>query len=230
MESVFYENTTYWVLFVCLASLAVFVSLMRAARASTGKLVTGGALFSVAIVVVHWLVGGQHIFPTGTTGSIFYLVILSGAMSAVILYYVTVREEFFSLPQDYLQIAQGFRVFIGAGFLMEGVLDVIPGWFSILDGYLHIASGFLALVAAAAFLKDSEFKRQWLWLANIVGLVDILVIVTSICFLVWPELGPHHNMMYIVFITGPLLLWIHFVSMMKLLSSNDVIKTVHASA
>lgn len=48
------------------------------------------------------------------------------------------------------------------------------------------------------------------------GVTDIIVIVTSICFLVWSDLGPFHNMHYIVFIGGPVLLWLHFVSITKL--------------
>ncbi|MFK7844102.1 MAG: hypothetical protein AB8G77_02300 [Rhodothermales bacterium] len=222
MASPFYDITTYWVLFVCFVALVVFLSLLRTGKASKRKMMIGGVLFSGLIVCVHWIFGGQHLFPPDMTGGAFYLVILAGAAAVVALYYATVREEFFNLSQEHLQLAQGVRVFVGGGFLMEGVLDVIPGWFSILDGYFHIASGFLALVAAIAQLKNSALKHQMLWLANIVGLLDIMVIITSICFLVWPALGPYHNMMYVVFVAGPLLLWIHFVSIAKLLTSEKV--------
>ena len=67
-----------------------------------------------------------------------------------------------------IQWVQGIRVFVA--FLMEGVVNVIPGWFSIMDGFLHVTSGFLALIAAIAVLKEMKFKNQMLWLANIVGL------------------------------------------------------------
>ncbi len=222
MSSPFYEATTYWVLFVCLVSLVAFLSLLKVGKASKRKMIVGGILFSVSILLIHWVFGGQHLFHPDLGGGAFYLVILGGAAAVVTLYYLTVRKEFFTLSHAHLQIAQGVRVFVGGGFLMEGVLGVIPGWFSILDGYFHIASGFLALVAASAFLKNNAFKNQMLWLANIVGVMDIMVIVTSICFLVWPSLGPYHNMMYVVFIAGPLFLWIHFVSITRLLASNEV--------
>lgn len=228
MESPFYDITTYWVLFVCIVSLVVFLSLMSIGSASKAKLILGGILFSGLIVFAHWVFDGQRLFPPDMTGGAFYLIILAGAAAVVVLYYATVRKEFFNLSQEHLQMAQGVRVFVGGGFLMEGVLDVIPGWFSILDGYFHIASGFLALVAAIAFLKNHAFRYQMLWLANIVGLLDIMVIITSICFLVWPALGPHHNMMYVVFVAGPLLLWIHFVSIQKLLASNKVTYAPHS--
>ena len=102
---------------------------------------------------------------------------------------------------------------------MEGVVQVIPGWFSILDGYFHIASGFLALLAAIVLLKNWKQSKSLLWLANIVGLTDIVVIVTGICFFVWNDLGPHHNMNYVVFGVGPILLWLHLNSIKKLLKS-----------
>ena len=227
MESPFYQATTYWVLFLCLVSLVVFLSLMKAGNASMRKMSIGGVLFAGSIFFFYWVFDGQNLFSPGISGGAFYLIILGGAAAVVALYYTTVRDEFFTLSQEYLQIAQGVRVFVGGGFLMEGVLNVIPGWFSILDGYFHIASGFLALIAAIAFLKNSVSKNQLLWLANIVGLVDILVIVTSICFLVWPALGPHHNMMYVVFVAGPLFLWIHFVSITKLMTETEVTNSAY---
>ena len=230
MESPFYEATTYWVLFVCVVALTIFVSLMKVGKASTRKMTIGGLLFAGSIGLFHWAFGGQNLFSPDMSGGAFYLVILGGAAAVVALYYATLREEFFNLSQEHLQIAQGVRVFVGGGFLMEGVLGVIPGWFSIMDGYFHIASGFLALVAAIAYLKNNAFKNQLLWLANIVGLMDIMVIVTSICFLVWPAMGPHHNMMYVVFAAGPLLLWIHFVSVSKLLFANKVTTAAYAPA
>ena len=224
MESPFYQATTYWVLLICLLSLVIFLSLMRAGKASMRKIMSGGVLFGGSILLFHWVFGGQNLFSPDIPGGSFYLIILGGALAVVAIYYTAVREEFFNLSQEHLQMAQGIRVFVGGGFLMEGVLDVIPGWFSILDGYFHIASGSLALVAAIMFLKNSTIKNQLLWLANIVGLIDILVIVTSICFLVWPALGPHHNMMYVVFVAGPLFLWIHYVSIAKLLATKDITK------
>jgi len=105
-------------------------------------------------------------------------------------------------------------------FFMEGVLNVIPGWFSIMDGFLHVSSGFLALIAAIAVLKNNSNQKALLWLANLVGLADIVIIVSSINLVVWKDLGPFHNMQTVVFYTGVLLLWFHFISISKLLKSN----------
>lgn len=217
MNSIDYEATTYWVLFVDVAVAIATLWLFKIGKASNTTLVIVGILFLGLIAFMHWGLGGQNFLPANLSGSIFYALILGGASAVVLLFYFTSRQIFDNLSQEHIQLAQGFRVFVGGGFLMEGVLEVIPGWFSIMDGYLHIASGFLALVAAIAFLKKQAFKDKLLWLANIVGLLDIIIIVTSICFVVWADLGPHHNMNYVVFGAGPVLLWLHFISIRKLI-------------
>ncbi|MDW3193763.1 MAG: hypothetical protein R8G66_15435 [Cytophagales bacterium] len=219
MDSIYYPNTTYWVIAVAVITAIATIFLYRQARSSLRAQWTVGISFTVMILIVHWIFGGQHMIPPTISGGAFYLIILIGASVGVGLFYVTSNKIFEALSQEHLQIVQGLRVFVGAGFLMEGVVGVIPAWFSILDGYFHITSGFLALVAAIAFIKKHRSARTLLWSANIIGLLDIFTIITSICFLVWEDLGPFHNMNYVVFIAGPVLLWLHFVSIRKLLRS-----------
>ncbi|RNC86419.1 MAG: hypothetical protein ED556_09010 [Winogradskyella sp.] len=218
MESIFYQNTTYWVIFVDIVAALGTLWLFKTGRAKQSTLLTVGIVFIVSIAVMHWLFGGQNLLPADLPGWIFYIIILGGALTIVALLDITSKPIMDNLSQEHLQIVQGLRVFVGGGFLMEGVVNVIPGWFSILDGYFHIASGFLALLAAIAFLKNWKDNKTLLWIANIVGLTDIIVIVTGICFLVWSDLGPFHNMNYVVFGAGPILLWLHFNSIKKLLS------------
>jgi len=103
---------------------------------------------------------------------------------------------------------------------MEGVLEVIPGWFSIMDGFMHVSSGFLALISAVAILKNTKYQSALLWSANIVGLSDIFIIVTSLNLKVYNEIGPFHNMQYVVFYTGVLLLWLHLISVISLLKAK----------
>ncbi len=218
MESIFYQNTTYWVIFVDIVAALGTLWLFKTGNAKKITLLTVGLVFSLSILVMHWVFGGQNLLPEDLPGWIFYLIILSGALVIIALLEATSKTVMSNLSQEHLQIVQGLRVFVGGGFLMEGVVNVIPGWFSILDGYFHIASGFLALVAAIAFVKKWKERKPLLWLANIVGLADIIVIVTGICFLVWSDLGPFHNMNYVVFGAGPILLWIHYNSIKKLMN------------
>lgn len=222
MNSIFYDNTTAWVLFVDLVVAFATLWLFKVGGAKKSTLFTIGIVFAIAIALMHWVFGGQNVFPADLSGTTFYILILGGCALVFIALLLTSSKVFNKLSQEHLQLVQGLRVFVGGGFLMEGVVQVIPGWFSILDGYFHIASGFLALVAAIAFLKQWKESRPLLWLANIVGLADIVTIVTGICFWVWQDLGPHHNMNYVVFGAGPMLLWIHYNSIKKLLQSQRV--------
>ena len=219
MNSIYYTNTTYWVILVAVTIGIATVMLYRAGKASTKTQLLAGLVFTILIFLMHWIFGGQNLIPPGIGGSTFYAIILISASIGVLLFYLTSKSIFDRLSQEHLQIAQGLRVFVGGGFLMEGVVNVIPEWFSIMDGFFHITSGFLALVAAIAFIKKHSSASSLLWSANIIGLLDIVTIITSICFLVWDDLGPFHNMHYVVFGAGPVLLWIHFMSIRKLLRS-----------
>ena len=220
MDSIFYDATTYWVIGVNITIALGTLWLYRQGRASLSVLGIAALIFGIWITTLHLILGGQHVFPKDLNGGAFFLIILAGAGALVGLFYLTSRKYFDRLSQENLQLVQGLRVFVGGGFLMEGVLEVIPGWFSIMDGFMHLASAFFALVAAILFLKKTKSATAMLWTANIIGLLDIFTIVTSICFVVWNDLGPFHNMNYVVFGAGPALLWIHFISIRKLLSKN----------
>lgn len=217
MESTYYTLTTYWVIFIDVIIALITLWLFKSGKATNRTLWIVGVLFAISISFDHWLFGGKNLFSSDISGGLFFAIILGSAGAILALLFFTSSGIFDQLSQVHLQLAQGVRVFIGGGFLMEGVLEVIPAWFSIMDGFFHIASGFLALLAAIAFLQQWNNNRQLLWLANIVGLVDILVIVTGICFWAWADLGPYHNMNYVVFGVGPMLLWIHYNSVRKLL-------------
>ena len=223
MESTYYTATTNWVILIDFVIALASLWLFKKGGASKRLLGIVALIFLLGISFFHWGFGGQNFLPFDLSGSVFYTIILGGAGVVLALLYFSSSTIFDNLSQVHLQAVQGIRVFIGGGFLMEGVLDVIPGWFSIMDGFLHISSGFLALLAAIAFLEKWKGHRNLLWLANIVGLVDIFIIVTGICFWAWADLGPHHNMNYVVFGVGPILLWLHYNSIKKLLQSCAVV-------
>lgn len=220
MQSEYYSLTTNWVIFVAIVITIATVWLYRIGNASLKTQVIVSSLLVTLIAFMHWGFGGANFLPADISGGMFFLIILAGALLVNIVLYLTSWQTFNHISQEYIQLAQGLRVFIGGGFLMEGVVNVIPGWFSIMDGFMHISSGFFALIAAVAYVKQHRIRNKLLWLANIVGITDIGVIVISICFVVWGDLGPHHNMHYIVFGGGPILLWLHFVSIGKLLEKR----------
>ena len=216
-----YLFSTYYVLMLNSVLAFALLFLLKKGKGSQTAIAITGLIFFTWIGFLHWALGGKHIFPDDFSGTLYFAIILVGAISGVaLLYFSPLKKIFFALPQDYLQMTQGLRVFVSAGFFMEAALGIIPLEFGIMDGFMHAASAFSALIAAALFAKKSALKNTALWIANIIGITDILVIVTCICFWVFDDLGPNHNMQYVVFFGGVLFLWIHFVSVLKLLQKK----------
>ena len=221
MEASNYLASTYWVIGVNIVFLLATLWLLKIGRASkTAKLVFGTV--SVAwMFFIHFVFSNKVLIPIDISGGAMYAFTLSSAaLVLTVFYFSPLKKVFDNIPQEYIQIVQGLRVFVAAGFLMEGVLHVIPAWFAIMDGFFHVTTGFLSLIAAIAVAKNNRSKNKLLWLANIVGLLDIVTIATSMSFFVWKDLGAFHNMQYVVFYTAVLLLWFHFVSISKLIKSN----------
>ena len=218
MSSIYYSNTTLWTMAVNIAFMLGALWLFKKGNASS-TLKTIFTVFSVIwIAFIYSVINNKLIISPNISGAIFYAITLVSASVVLLFFFKSpLKIVFDSIKQEDIQWVQGLRVFVAAGFLMEGAVGVIPAWFSIMDGYLHVTSGFFALIAAIAVLKNSPIKNTLLWLANLIGLIDIVIIVTSINFVVWKEIGPFHNMQTVVFYTGVLLLWFHLISILKLL-------------
>lgn len=217
-----YLSTTYYVIALNSILAIVLLWLLKIGKASKTTMTITGILLFIYIFLEHILIGGRHIFPKDISGGIFFIIILAGAVFGNLIFYLSpIKWAFFNLSQEHLQMTQGLRIFVSAGFFTEAALGIIPLGFGIMDGFMHAASAFLALISAILYVKKSAIKNQLLWLANIVGVLDILIIVTSICFVVFDKIGPHHNMQYVVFFGGVVFLWIHFVSIAKLLNKES---------
>lgn len=220
METTAYLATTYYVLALNSILALVILFLLKIGKANKNTLILTGIISFAYIAIEHWGIGGGHIFSKNISGSMYYIIILVGATLGVALLYLTLRKPFFNLSQEHLQMTQGLRIFVSAGFFTEAAFGIIPLEFGIMDGFMHAASAFSALIAATLYVKQSKFKNSALWIANIIGVTDILIIVTSICFWVWEDIGPNHNMQYVVFFGGVVFLWIHLVSIIKLVKSS----------
>lgn len=218
MNSIYYSNTTLWTMSVNMAFMFGALWLLKKGNASS-TLKTIFTIFSIIwIAFIYTVINNKLIISPDISGGIFYAITLISASAVLLLFFKSpLKKVFDNIKQEDIQWVQGIRVFVAAGFLMEGAVGVIPAWFSVMDGYLHVTSGFFALIAAIAVLKNSPIKNTLLWLANLIGLIDIVIIVTSINFVVWKEIGPFHNMQTVVFYTGVLLLWFHLISILKLL-------------
>lgn len=221
MDASNYLATTYWVIGVNIIFLFATLWLLKSGQATQTTKWIFGSISIVWIIFIHFVFSNKLLIPINILGGAFYALTLTSATLVLAAFYFSpLKKVFDTISQENIQIVQGLRVFVASGFLMEGVLQVIPAWFSIMDGFLHVSSGFLALLASIAVVKNQTSKNTFLWLANIVGVLDIVIIVTSINLIVWKDLGAFHNMQYVVFYTGVLLLWFHFVSISKLIKSN----------
>jgi len=220
METTNYILTTYYVLILNSVLAITLLFLLKIGNAKKTTITLTGVISFLYIILEHWGIGGAHLFQNDISGSTFFVIILVGALLGVSLLYLTLRKPFFNLSQEHLQMTQGLRVFVSAGFFTEAALGIIPLEFGIMDGFMHAISAFSALVAAVLFVKKSSLKNNALWIANIIGVADILIIVTSICFWVWKDIGPNHNMQYVVFFGGVVFLWIHYVSIYKLITNK----------
>jgi hypothetical protein len=184
----------------------------------------GKAGAAIAGFLALWLAGlhlglsSHALFPEDISGFAFLLVIFAavGVVGALLLLVTPMRRLLLELDQSRLLLLQGIRVFFGGNFLMMAATGALPMGFGILDGFTHIGAGFFGLVAAFSLAAGVEGERR-AWFANLFGLADILVVASSLALILLPELGPHHNMMYAVFLPAPLWLWFHLFSIWKLL-------------
>ena len=172
--------------------------------------------------VLHYGLSNESVFPKDISGIAFLIIIFAGVglVGAVLLLVPTLRNHLLGLDQRQLLLFQGIRVFFGATFLMQASLGVLPQGFGIIDGYTHIGAGFFGLIAAFSVAAGIQGRRR-AWFANFFGLADILIVATSLALILLPQIGPHHSMMYAVFLPAPLWLWFHLVSIWKLMQGED---------
>jgi hypothetical protein len=170
------------------------------------------------LVALHWGLSNRSIFPQDISGTAFLVMIFAavGLVGAVLLLIPPLRHLLLDLDQRQLLLLQGIRVFFGATFLMQAGLGVLPHAFGTLDGFTHIGAGFFGLIAAFSVAAGVQGSRR-AWFANLFGLADILVVASSLALVLLPQIGPHHSMMYAVFLPAPLWLWFHLISIWKLI-------------
>jgi hypothetical protein len=185
--------------------------------------------FAIAAGMLVWLVmlhvglSKQWLFPADISGAVFLAVIFAGVglVGALLFFTAPVRRLVWGLSQQQLQLFQGIRVFFGAGFLMFAATGALPQTFGIIDGFTHISAGFFGLIAAFSIANGTDGHRRT-WFANLFGLADILIVASSLALVLLAEVGPHHSMMYAVFLPAPLWLWFHVVSIIKLLRPAEI--------
>lgn len=186
-------------------------------KSTSGLRMGVGAGLLVWLALLHLGISNKAVFPPDISGPLFLIgIFVFVGMVGLLLFLVpAVRQTILDLDQRQLLLLQGIRVFFGATFLMQASLDVLPQTFGILDGFTHIGAGFFGLIAAFSMAAGVQGARR-AWFANLFGLADILIVASSLALVLLPQIGPHHSMMYAVFLPAPLWLWFHLVSIWKL--------------
>jgi len=174
------------------------------------------------LLVLHLGLSNQVLFDNDISGIAFLMVIFAGvgAVGALLFIIPAIRKLVVGMDQRQLMLMQGIRVFFGAVFLMWASTGDLPQAFGTLDGFTHIGAGFFGLIAAFSVATGVQERRR-VWFANLFGLTDILVVASTLALVLLPQIGPHHPMMYAVFLPAPLWLWFHVISIWKLLCETD---------
>jgi len=182
------------------------------------------------LAILYWGFSTESVFPPDISGIAFLAIIFMfvGVVGAILFAFPQVRRLILELDQRQLLLLQGIRVFFGATFLMQGGLGILPLGFGILDGFTHIGAGFFGLVAAFSLATGIDGTRR-AWFANAFGLADILIVASSLALILLPDIGPHHSMMYAVFLAAPFWLWFHLISIWKLIRDKSIAPEVHRS-
>lgn len=128
------------------------------------------------------------------------------------------------MSQELLLLPQAFRMFFGAGFIVEAVYGIMPAIYGVIDGVLHITTAFLATTLAIWVAHGCKCYNS-LIIVNIFGLLDIVIVAYGISFFILSDIGGHHNVFYAVFFAAPIFIWLHLISLYKVLIERKIDNT-----
>ena len=212
------ESASAWFMIGLNMVMVIYTLWVLSLGKSTARLrIVIGTAMVAWLALLHLGLSTKSIFPADISGVVFLMIIFLfvGVVGVALFVFTPVRRLLLDLDQKQLLLLQGIRVFFGATFLMQASLGVLPTEFGIVDGLTHIGAGFFGLIAAFSLAAGVEGARR-AWFANMFGLMDILIVASSLALVLLPDIGPHHSMMYAVFLPAPLWLWFHIVSIWKL--------------
>ncbi|MBI1820587.1 MAG: hypothetical protein HYR79_02650 [Nitrospirae bacterium] len=216
------DLTTLYILTMDIVLSGFLLELLKRTGASSTLIFVTGLVFAGWLAVLYLGLSGHWLFPSDIGGFSFFVVVILGVIvvSGVMLFFPPIKKHLFAAPQELLLLPQGLRMFLGAGWLMESSLGIMPKEFGIADGITHITAAFLALKAGILYARGDR-SRGGLWFANLFGLLDIVVVALGISFVMLKEITPYHNVMYAVFFVAPIFIGLHFVSLVKLATNKS---------
>lgn len=217
-----YQLTTIYVILSDLLLIGFIVEVLRRTGSSV-KLRWGTAVGAVLwIGLLAAFLSTESLYPKAVTPIVFFVSILAGVTVFSALGVLTpLGPALTKAPHELLMLPQGLRVFFGAGFLIEGVLGILPQGFAIADGLTHITAAFLCM-KAAVLIQNNAAKHGELWTANLFGIADIVVVACGLSFFLLAEVGPHHNIMLAALFAAPVFINLHLISLWKLVTERKV--------
>lgn len=215
-----YDITT---LYLIIMEVFLTLTLLRILNLSNTKKkasLKAGLIFGVWLLSVIGLFGFIHILPEKISSLALFTIVLIGVAASGLFFYL-LKEQFLNLSQELLLLPQAFRMFFGAGFIIEAVYGFIPINYGVIDGIMHITSAFLALTLAVYIARGCKCTRS-LILVNLFGLLDIVIVAAGISFMILPEIGTEHNVFLAVFYAAPIFIWLHLISLYKAFTERKV--------
>jgi len=205
--------TTLYIIVMNLALACTVLKILRHnnTEPKTQKIAFG--IFGAWFIAMPFLFGANSIIPSDISSFALFITVLVGiGLAGVII--SPLFKALIALPQELLLLPQAFRMFFGAGFLVEAVFGIMPQGYGAVDGILHITTAFLATTLAIYVARGAKVTKS-LIMVNLFGLLDIVVVAYGIAFFILSDIGTDHNVFYAVFFAAPIFIWLHLISLYK---------------
>ena len=203
-------------LYIIVMSIALFFTVLKMLQHNNTEAKTmkmAFIIFGSWFVATLLLFGENTVLPKDISSfGLFSIVLLGLGVAGLAL--SPLFKALIALPQEFLLLPQAFRMFFGAGFIVEAVFGIIPAGYGAVDGILHIATAFLATTLAIYVARGANVTKS-LVLVNLFGLLDIVVVASGIAFFILGDIGVEHNVFYAVFMAAPIFIWLHLISLYK---------------
>ncbi len=184
----------FWLLSAGIVAADFFITLVLLSGVRRALIVAGKSKGDVRRIVgilgfalFGWLVlalflAGQGVFRSAVNQPVPYIALAVGIpilVGALLVHRSEeVREMIVAVPQSQLVAFQGYRV-LGVIFLVLHASGRLPGSFAWPAGYGDLFVGLTALLVGAAYERNHAKGDQLVSLWNWVGIVDLLVAVTT---------------------------------------------------
>ena len=210
--------TTLYILIMNIALAFTVLKMLRHNNTEEKTQKIAFVIFTLWFITTFFLFGNNTILPSDISSfSLFAIVLMGVGLVGLIL--SPLFKALVALPQELLLLPQAFRMFFGAGFIVEAVFAIIPAGYGALDGILHIATAFLATTLAIYVARGAKVTKS-LIMVNIFGLLDIVIVAYGIAFFILSDIGVEHNVFYAVFFAAPIFICLHLISLYKVYKAS----------